>query len=161
MKNEARKRVFGDEHFFYDEEDGSPKYKDIDEQWDKFIQWIKEVRENKKTEEGFENSSGDNVGREVIKWAEKRDSYAIYLLIKFHWTEFRDTYLLTSGCPQIVSEFARGIMYKKMTEKQMWGREEDRKPTGKLIIFDKDLIEKGEKEWESLKIEYCPVKKNN
>ena len=156
MGNGIKRRVFGDEHFFYNSVDGSPKYENIDEQWDKFIQWIKAVREDREQEEGFRDSCADRVGQEVIKWAEKHDPY---MLTKFLWVEFRDTYLLSPGCPEIVLEFIRGIMYKKMTEKQMWGTDEDRKPTGKLIIFDKKLIRKGKQEPGKLKVEYCPIKK--
>lgn len=159
MENGVKKRVFGDEHFFYNEVDGSPKYENIDEQWDIFIQWIRDVREKKKTVEGFSDSSADRVGREVIKWAEKHDAYAIYMLTKFLWVDFRDTYLLESGCPEIVLEFIRGIMYKKMTEKQMWGTDEDRRPTGKIIVFDKSLLPQGEPEEGKLPVEYCPIKK--
>ena len=159
MEKEVKRHVFGDEHFFYNEEDGSPKYENIDEQWNIFIQWIKDVREKKKSLEGFKDSSADKVGGEVIKWAGKHDTYAIYLLTKFLWREFRDTYLLEPGCPDIVLEFIRGIIYKKMTEKQMWGTDEDRIQTGKLIIFNKELMSKVKQEPGELKVEYCPIKK--
>ena len=159
MENRVKKRVFGDEHFFYNDEDGSPKYENIDEQWEMFVQWIKEIREKNQTVDGFQDSSADKVGQEVTKWAIKHDAYAIYLLTKFHWVEFRDTYLLADGCPEIVLEFIRGIMYKKMTERQMWGTDEDRRPTGKLIIFDKKLMPEGERKPGELEVEYCPIKK--
>lgn len=159
MENRVKKRVFGDEHFFYNDEDGSPKYENIDEQWEIFVQWIKEIREKNQKVDGFQDSSADKVGQEVIKWAIKHDAYAIYLLTKFHWVEFRDTYLLADGCPEIVLEFIRGIMHKKMTERQMWGTDEDRRPTGKLIIFDKKLMPEGERKPGELEVEYCPIKK--
>ena len=153
-----KKRVFGDEHFFYEGEDGSPKYEDVDEKWEQFVCWLETVRERNQKLEGFADSCPDRVGGEVIKWAKKKDAYAIYLITKMNWVEFRDTYLLPQDCPKIALEFIRAIMYRKMTEKQMWGTDEDRKPTGKLIIFDRNLIDRGESKPGELPIEYCPVK---
>lgn len=151
------KRIFGDEHFFYEEGEGNPKYENIDVQWEKFVSWIEEVRERRKSVAGFEDSCADRVGGEVIKWGMRKDAYAIYMLTIHYWVEFRDTYLLEPGCPEIVLEFIRGIMYKKMTEKQMWGTDEDRRPTGKLIIFDKNLIPKGERKPGGPEVVYCPI----
>lgn len=161
QKEEKKKlqRIFGDEHFFYEGEDGRPKYENVDIKWNEFISWLEMIREHNKTVEGFEDSCPDRVGREVIKWAEKQDAYAIYMIIKFNWVEFRDTYLLAEGCPEIVLEFIRSIMYHKMTKKQMWGTDEDRRPTGKLIVFDKNLMPKGERKPGELPVEYCPLKK--
>ena len=153
-----KKRVFGDEHFFFEGDDGSPKYEDVDEKWDRFVEWLEKVRERNRLTEGFKDSRPDRVGGEVIKWAKEKDAYAIYIITKFNWVEFRDTYLLPSDCPEIVLEFIRAIMHNKMTEKQMWGTDEDRKPTGKLIIFDKNLMDKIESNPGELPVEYCPIK---
>ena len=158
-ENKGVKRIFGDEHFFYEGEDGSPKYEDIDEKWDELVKWLETVRQRNKTIEGFEDSCPDRVGREVTKWAKRQDGYAIYMITKFNWVEFRDTYLLPGDCPEIVLEFIRSILNKKMTEKQMWGTDEDRRPKGKLIIFDKNLMPKGEREPGELEVEYCPPQK--
>ena len=46
-----------------------------------------------------------------------------------------------------------------MTEKEMWGTDEDRRPKGKIIVFDKKLLPKGEPEPGKLPVEYCPIKK--
>lgn len=160
-ENKIPKRIFGDEHFFYEGEDGRPKYENIDEKWDEFVKWMEMVRERNKSMEGFEDSRPDRVGREVTKWARRHDGYAIYMITKLNWVDFRDTYLLPKDCPEIVLEFIRSIMYHKMTEKQMWGTDEDRKLTGKVIIFNKNLMPKGERKPGEIEVEYCPPKTEN
>lgn len=152
-------RIFGDEHFFYEGEDGRPKYENIDDKWMELVKWLETVRERNRTVEGFEDSRPDRVGQEVINWAKRQDAYAIYMITKLSWVEFRDTYLLQEDCPEIVMEFIRAIMYGKMTENQMWGSDEERKMKGKLIIFDKNLMPKGEPKPGEIEVEYCPVKK--
>lgn len=152
--NECR---FGDEYFFYEGQEGTPKYENINEKWDEFVQWMEGVRERNKSVEGFEDGEADRVGHEVIKWAKRHDVYAIFILTKPHWESFRDTYLLAEGCPEIVLEFIRGIMYEKMTEKEMWGTREDRSLKGKLIIYDKAYLPKEGEDTGDLEIEYCPI----
>lgn len=124
--------VFGDEYFFFNEENGEPKYLDIDSKWEIFIEWIKKVSESKKGE-GEEEEYAFGLGQEVLKWAEQRDTFGMYILVRMHWVVFRDNYL-TDDAPEIVREFIDGILYGKMTEEEKWGTDEDRKPKGQLII---------------------------
>lgn len=148
---------FGDEYFFYEGAEGKPKYENINEKWDEFVQWVESVRERNKSIEGFEDSHPDRVGHEVVKWAKRHDVYAIFRLTNTYWEAFRDTYLLVEGCPEIVLEFIRGIMFEKMTEKQMWGTREDRQLKGKLIIFNEEYLPKEGEYTGDLEIVYQPI----
>lgn len=125
---------FGDEYFFFHKGCGSPKYEDIEVQWNVFIHWIKTVMNTKD-----ENDKIYGLGREVIRWAESRDPFALYLLTRTHWVDFRDNYL-TENAPQIVREFIDEIMITKMTEQEKWGSDEDRKPKGELIIYKDSIL---------------------
>lgn len=148
---------FGDEYFFYEGEQGNPKYEDMDEKWNMFAQWIEHVREKNMTAEDFDDSHPDRVGRETAKWARKHDFYAVYLIILMNWEAFRDTYLLEEGCPEIVMEFVRGLMYEKMTEEEMWGSIEERQPKGKLIIYKEEYLPKEGEDTGDLEIIYEPI----
>lgn len=147
----------GDEYFFYEGDEGNPKYENINEKWDEFVQWIESVREKNQMMEGFPDSYPDRVGQEVARWARRHDVYPIYLIIEYQWDIFRDTYLLADGCPEIVLEFIRGIFNGKKTEEEMWQRPEERKPKGTLIVFDKNHLPKEGEDTGDVKVIYQPI----
>ena len=148
---------FGDEYFFYEEEVGKPKYEDMNEKWNIFAQWIEDVREKCLEKEGFVDSYPDRVGHEVAKWARRHDFYVISQITMLHWEIFRDTYLLVDGCPELVLEFMQGIMYEKMTEKQMWGPKEEQRLKGKLILFREEYLPQEGEDTGDLEIIYEPI----
>lgn len=158
LPEEWKNCSFGDEYFFFDGKEGNPKYENINEKWDEFVQWIEGIRQKNMEKEGFADSYPDRVGQEVARWARKHDVYPIYLIIEYQWEIFRDTYLLAEGCPEIVLEFIRGILYGKRTEEQLWGPPETRAMKGKIIIFDKKYLPKEGEDTGGLEIEYQPVK---
>lgn len=125
---------FGDEYFFFEGECGNPRYENIEQQWEEFIKWIEKIAESKKNEEGEDAEYAYGLGQEVLKWARDWDTYGLYMLTRVHWAGFRDNYL-TKDAPKIVREFIDEIMYNKMTEKEKWGTAEDRRASGKLMIF--------------------------
>lgn len=125
---------FGDEYIFFEYGTGNPKYEDIEQQWEVFIQWVEKVSESKKNEPGKEAEYAYGLGQEVLKWLRMRDTYGLYILTRVHWKCFRDNYL-TEDAPGIVREFIDFIMYNQMTEKEKWGTDEDRKASGKLFVF--------------------------
>lgn len=147
---------FGDEHFFFDGEDGSPKYEDVDEPWDKFIDWLKTIMERMSGSDGYEERGEYRLGRDMMVYAEIKRAHTIYIMMKINWVLFRDHYLLVEDCPEYILEFVRGIMHDKMTEKQMWGTDEDRMPEGTIICFDKCLMPKEGTNTGKLKFEYRP-----
>ena len=157
LPEELKNCCFGDEYFFYEGDEGKPKYEDINEKWKIFEEWVESIRQKKKEEEGFDDSYPDRVGHEIVRWAKKHDVYAIFLIIEFHWVIFRDTYLLVEGCPEIVLEFVRGILYGKRTEEEMWGPPEARAVKGKLIVFDKKHLPKEGQDTGDLEVIYQPI----
>jgi len=147
---------FGDEYFLFDDIKGEPKYENAKDVWEKFIRWtIKRVVQMDAYEKG-KKTYEQQIGRELVEYAKKRNAHKMYILMKRNWVEFRDAYLCVEDCPESVMEFVRGIMYKKMTEKQMWGSDEDRMPEGTVIIFDKNLMPKEGEDTGKLKFEYHP-----
>lgn len=154
---EIRECRYGDEYFFYEQDTALPKYEDIHEKWKEFAHWIELVRKKNRENDEFLQTNADPLGREVAKWALRYDVYPIYLLTKAHWETFRKYYLWVDGCPPIVMEFMRAIMYKRMSEEEMWGTKKERKSKGKLIIFDKTLLPKEGQEWENFEVEYRPI----
>ena len=147
---------FGDEFFLFEGPKGNPKYENANEVWDNFIQWIRERRTEMEKEKEQENNFGYDMGEQLIEYANQRNAHGIYILTKQNWVEFRDTYLGVEGCPQKVMEFIYGIMDRKMTEKQMWGSDEDRMIEGTVIIFDQSLMPKEGEDTGKLKFEYRP-----
>lgn len=147
---------FGDEYFIFDEQDGSPKVYEGEQLWEKFIQWMETIYERLKSSEEFQDSEEYEIGQEIVKYALLRDTFDVYMLMKIHWVKFRDTYLLTEDCPDYILEFVNGIMHEKMTEKQMWGTDEDRLPEGTVIVFDESLMPKEGEDTGKLKFEYRP-----
>ena len=126
--------VFADDYFLFEGETGIPRYKDMNEQWNIFMDWISKTAERKKEEGGEDNLYVYQLGQEVLKWARNWDTFGLYMLTKVHWSGFRDNYM-TEDAPKIVREIMDNIMLNKMTEKQKWGTDEDRKPKGQLLIF--------------------------
>lgn len=157
LPEEWKNCCFGDEYFFHEGDEGDPKYENINEKWDEFTEWVESVRQKKLEVEGFDDSYPDRVGHEVARWARKHDFYAIFLIIEFHWEIFRDTYLLAEGCPEIVLEFIRGLLYGKRTEEEMWGPPETRAMKGKLIVFDKKYLPKEGEDTGDLEVIYQPI----
>ena len=125
---------FGDEYFLFHNGCGLPKYEDMETQWNVFIDWVKTVMSTKE-----ESDDIYRLGKEVIRWAEDRDPFALYMLTRTHWVEFRDNYL-TEDAPFIVKEIIDEIMAGKMTEKEKWGTDEDRKPKGEIIIYKDSIL---------------------
>lgn len=147
---------FGDEYFLFKGAQGYPKYENAKEVWEEFIRWmIKRVVQIKAYEKDTK-SYELQIGRQLIEFAKKRNAHSMYILMKRNWGEFRDTYLCVEGCPESVMEFVKGIMYKRMTEKQMWGSDEDRMPEGRVIIFDKNFMPKEGEDTGKLIFEYRP-----
>lgn len=131
---DLNKCLYADDYFLFDGKEGKPRYKDMEEKWNIFIEWIDKVAGRKKEEEGQDSRYAYQLGHEVVRWAKDRDVFALYILTRRHWVLFRDNYL-TDDAPKIVREIIDGIMLNKMTEKEKWGTDEDRKPKGQLIIF--------------------------
>ena len=147
---------FGDEYFLFEGPKGDPKYKEAKEVWEEFIRWtIKRIVQMETYEKGKKNYE-QQIGRQLIEFAKLRNAHEMYMLMRRNWVEFRDNYLCVEDCPESVMEFVRGIMYKRMTEKEMWGSEEDRMPEGTVIIFDKNLMPKEGEDTGKLKFEYHP-----
>lgn len=147
---------FGDEHFFFEGPEGNPKYENAGEVWDNFVQWVREKQTDMEKGQNGENSYEYELGETLTEYANQRNAHGIYMVTKKNWVEFRDAYLCVEGCPEKVMEFICGIMDRKMTEKQMWGSEEDRKPQGTVIIFDQSLMPKEGEDTGNLKFEYRP-----
>ncbi len=147
---------FGDEFFFFEGTDGSPRYEDVNEPWNQVISWTATVLDRLRNSDGFEEMCEYKIGQELIRYARLKTAHCIYLLMKINWVPFRDTYLLVEDCPEYILEFVRGIMQGKMTEKQMWGTDEDRLPEGTIICFDKALMPKEGTYTGKLKFEYRP-----
>lgn len=126
--------VFGDDYFLFEGQTGKPRYENMAEQWQIFIDWIAKTAEQKKEEGGEDNMYAHQLGQEVVKWAKNGDTFGIYILTRMYWVLFRDNYL-TEDAPKIVREIIDCIMLNKMTEKEKWGTDEDRRPKGELIIF--------------------------
>ncbi len=159
-KQSMREIIFGDEYIFFEGADGHPKYENIDEKWEEIIHWIEKVREKNSREEGFENSQPDVIGKELVKWAKKKDMYPMYLIIKGFWHIFRDTYLGEEH-PPFFMEFVKEILANKMTEEEMWGQEEEKRKKGTLIVFDKKYLPTEEEKTEGLKVIYSPLDERN
>lgn len=147
---------FGDEYFLFEGPEGNPKYESAGVVWDNFVQWIRKKQTDMKKVQSSGDSYEYELGKQLIEFANQRNAHGIYMLTKKNWVEFRDAYLCVEGCPETVMEFVCGIMDRKMTEKQMWGSEEDRKPQGTVIIFDKNLMPKEGEDTGNLKFEYRP-----
>lgn len=147
---------FGDEFFMFEGVEGQPRYQDVNEVWDMFIQWIEKEQQQMLALKNDEESYEYWIGSQLIEFAKKRNAHSMYMLMKRNWEEFRDNYLSKEECPEAVMDFVRGIMYEKMTEKQMWGSREDRMPEGRVILFDKSLMPKEGEDTGKLKFEYHP-----
>lgn len=146
---------FGDEHFFFESTQGNPQYEAVEKVWDEFIRWMrKRLRQMKAQQQ--EETYEMKMAKQLIDFAKVRNAHSIYILIKRNWVEFRDNYLCVEGCPESMMEFIRGIMYKKMTEQQMWGGDEERMPIERVIIFDKNLMPKEGEDTGNLRFEYRP-----
>ena len=133
---ELNENNFGDEYFFFESTVGNPQYDRVEKVWNEFIRWIRKrlkQMENQAEEYSYEMK----IGRQLIDFAKNRNAHGMYILMKRNWVEFRDPYLCFEGCPDSIMEFVRGIMHEKMTEKQMWGGDEERMPGGTVILFDK------------------------
>lgn len=147
---------FGDEYFLFEGEKGDPKYEAPKELWDEFIRWVIKRIVQMETYEKDKKNYEQQIGRQLVEFAKCYNAHEMYMLIRKNWVEFRDSYLCVEGCPETVMEFIRGIMHKRMTEKQMWGSEEDRMPRGKVIVFDKNLMPKEGEDTGFLEFEYHP-----
>lgn len=147
---------FGDEYFLFEGPDGNPKYENVNEVWDNFAQWIRQRQADMEQEKGRENNYEYSIGEQLLEFATQRNAHGIYMLTRKNWVEFRDAYLGVEGCPPKVMEFIYGIMDRKMTEKQMWGSDEDRMTEGTVIIFDQSLMPKEGEDTGKLKFEYRP-----
>lgn len=155
MDDELNESSFGEEYFFFESTEGNPQYQCAEEVWNNFIKWMKK-RLKQMAAQPEEYSYEKKIGKELIKLAKARNVHEMYILMKRNWVEFRDPYLCVEGCPETIMEFVRGIMYKKMTERQMWGGEEERMPSGRVIIFDKNLMPKEGEDTGKLQFEYHP-----
>ena len=147
---------FGDEFFMFEGAEGHPRYQDVNEVWDLFIQWIEKGQRQMLTLQKDEESYEYWIGSQLIDFARKRNVHSMYMIMKRNWEEFRDNYLNREECPKAVMEFVQGIMYEKMTEKQMWGSREDRMTEGRVILFDQSLMPKEGEDTGKLKFEYHP-----
>ena len=147
---------FGDEHFLFAGEDGSPKYEDINAPWDDFINWMEKVCKRYKKYKDTTRKGEYFIGQELIVHAARRNIHTIYCYISLNWVGFRDGFLLQKDCPETVIEFVRGILANKMTEKQMWGTVDDRCPGGTVIVFDKAFMPKEGEDTGTIKFEYHP-----
>lgn len=155
QKRTTREIIFGDEYIFFEGEDGHPKYENIDEKWEEIIDWIEKVRERNLRMDGFENSQPDVVGKELVKWAKKKDIYPMHLIIKGFWDVFKKTYLIEDH-PPFFMEFVKEILADKMTEEEMWGKGREERKTGTLIVFDKKYLPTKEEKAEGLEVVYHP-----
>ena len=147
---------FGDEYFLFEGAKGDPKYKEAKDVWDEFIRWVTKRIVQMEIHEKGKKCYEQQLGRDLIEFARKCNVQEMYIRIRRNWVGFRDNYLCVEDCPESVMEFIRGIMYKKMTEKQMWGSDEDRMPEGRVIIFDKNFMPKEGENTGKLKFEYHP-----
>ena len=152
---ELNENSFGDEYFFFESTEGNPQYPCAEKVWNEFIRWIRK-RIRQIGTESEEYSYEKKIGKQLINFAKVRNAHSTYILIKRNWVEFRDFYLCVEGCPELVMEFVRGIMYKKMTEKQMWGGDEERMLGGTVLIFDKKFMPKEGEDTGNLRFEYRP-----
>ena len=154
LPEEWKNCSLGDEDFFFDGEDGSPKYENMDEKWDEFVQWVEKIRQKNLEKEGFADSYPDRVGQEIARWGRQHEVYAIYRIMERQWKIFRDTYLLVEGCPEIVMEFVRGIWFEKKTEEELW---EEKEEVRKIIVFDKKYMPKEGEDTGGIEFEYQPI----
>lgn len=155
MDEELRENMFGDEYFCFESTEGKPQHECVEYVWNEFIKWMrKRLRQMGKQPEEY--SYEKKLGKQLIEFAKARNAHSMYILMKRNWVEFRDPYLCVEGCPDSILEFVRGIMYEKMTEKQMWGGEEERMPGGTVIVFDKSLMPKEGEDTGNFRFEYHP-----
>ena len=155
MECELSDKGFGDEYFFFEDIQGNPKYERAEHVWEEFIKWMRK-RLRQMASQPEEYSYEKKLGKELIELAKVRNAHSMYILMKRNWVEFRDPYLCVEGCPDSILEFVRGIMYEKMTEKQMWGGDEERMPGGTVIIFDKSFMPKEGEDTGNFRFEYRP-----
>lgn len=147
---------YGEEYLLFEGIEGSPKYENPEVIWENFIQWI-EKRQQQMTALKMDKESYEyKLGNQLIEAARDYNPHGIFFLMKRNWVEFRDNYLCAERCSEDIMEFVRAVLYKKMTEKQMWGSDEDRMPGGKVIIFDKKFMPKEGEDTGKLQFEYRP-----
>jgi len=67
---------FGDEFFMFEGVEGHPKYQDVNEVWDLFIQWIEKGQRQMLTLQKDEESYEYWIGSQLIDFARKRNTHS-------------------------------------------------------------------------------------
>lgn len=106
--------MWGDEAFMYARDNRVDEYHLMDKAWITFENWVQGiVQKHKGDREGAEYT----IGKEVLGWIQVRDPYALYIIIRSNWKDFRDGFLLPDT-PKVVLDLVDAILYDKMTEEE-------------------------------------------